>query len=457
MKRDAFKLMQNWKASPHRKPLIIKGVRQCGKTWLLKTFGEASYASTAYFNFDEQPELKDFFETTKDTARLLQNLSFAAGFPIKSGETLIVFDEIQECNAALNSLKYFCENAPEYHIACAGSLLGVALSRPQAFPVGKVDFLELYPMTFMEFLSANGDDSLRAYADSISSLDPVPELFASQLTEKLRMYMITGGMPEAVRSWTEERDVGRVQVVLMNLLDAYERDFAKHADAAAFPKLSLIWGSIPSQLSRENKKFLYKAIKEGSRAREYEDALFWLMNAGLIRLVHRVSKPALPLSAYSDNSAFKAYACDVGLLRRQARLAPSAFTEGDRLFTEFKGALSENFALQSLIPQLDTPLMYWSDGKSRYEVDFIIQLNNDMYPLEVKSSGNVESKSLRAYSELFPDATPLRVRLSMLNLKKDGLVLNIPLYLADHAVRLIRLAGQTGISNLQDNTRKQSL
>lgn len=437
MKRDAFKLLENWKASSHRKPLILKGVRQSGKTWLLKAFGKASYASMAYFNFDEQPELKEFFETTKDTARLLQNLSFAAGFPIRSEETLIIFDEIQECNPALNSLKYFQENAPEYHIACAGSLLGVALSRPQAFPVGKVDFIDLSPMTFMEFLSANGDESLRAYADSISTPEPIPELFASQLMEKLRMYLITGGMPEAVRSWTEDRDVGRVQLVLMNLLDAYERDFARHADPASFPKLSRIWASIPSQLAKENKKFLYKAVKEGSRAREYEDALRWLMNAGLVRLVHRISKPGLPLSAYTDSSAFKAYACDVGLLRRQARLAPSAFTEGDRLFTEFKGALSENFVLQSLIPQLDTPPMYWSDGKSRHEVDFIIQVDNAVYPLEVKSSVNVESRSLRVYGELYPEATPLRIRLSMLNLKKDGPVMNIPLYLADHAVRLI--------------------
>lgn len=441
MKRDAMKRLESWKSKPNRKPLIIKGVRQCGKTWLLKTFGKEYFKSTAYFNFDEQPELKDFFETTKDTSRLLQNLSFAAGFPIISGETLIIFDEIQECNSALNSLKYFHENASEYHIACAGSLIGVALSRPQAFPVGKVEFLELGPMSFMEFLSANGDDTLRTFADSISLPEPIPELFANQYSEKLKMYMITGGMPEAVRSWTEGRDVGQVQQVLMSLLDAYERDFAKHADPAAFPKLSLIWDSIPAQLARENKKFLYKAAKEGSRAREYEDALRWLVNSGLVRLVHRISKPALPLSAYADLSAFKAYSADIGLLRRKARLAPSAFTEGDRLFTEFKGALSENYALQALTPQLDSPPTYWSDGRSRYEVDFIIQIENGIYPIEVKSSTNAESKSLKAYGELFHENTPLKVRLSLLNLKKDGRILNIPLYLADHAIRLIEIAG----------------
>lgn len=316
MKRDALSRLYTWKASRHRKPLIIKGVRQCGKTWLLKAFGAEAYESTAYFNFDEQPELKEFFETTKDTGRLLQNLSFAIGFPIKPGSTLVIFDEIQECNAALNSLKYFAENAPDYHIACAGSLLGVALSKPLSFPVGKVDFIELGPMTFGEFLSANEDASLRAYIDGISSIEPIPEFFASQLSEKLRMYFITGGMPEAVRAWAEERDVGRVQEVLGSLLDSYERDFARHADPSSFPKLSLIWRSIPSQLARENKKFLYKAIKDGSRAREYENALYWLRDAGLIQLTRRVSKPGLPLSSYEDASAFKAYSCDVGLLRR---------------------------------------------------------------------------------------------------------------------------------------------
>lgn len=440
MKRDALSRLLAWKANRHRKPLIIKGVRQCGKTWLLKAFGAEAYESTAYFNFEEQPELKEFFETTKDTGRLLQNLSFAIGFPIKPGTTLVIFDEIQECNAALNSLKYFNENAPDYHIACAGSLLGVALSKPLSFPVGKVDFIELGPMTFSEFLSANGDASLRAYIDGISSIEPIPELFASQLSEKLRMYFVTGGMPEAVRAWAEENDVGRVQEALGSLLDAYERDFARHADPSSFPKLSLIWRSIPSQLAKENKKFIYKAIKDGSRAREYEDALYWLRDAGLIRLTRRVSKPGLPLSAYEDASAFKAYSCDVGLLRRQARLAPSAFTEGDRLFTEFKGALSENFALQSLLPQLDAAPGYWTDGKSRYEVDFVIQVDNDIYPVEVKASGNVEARSLRAYGELYSAETPLRVRLSMLNLRHDGEMLNIPLYLADHAARLMRLA-----------------
>ncbi len=440
MKRDLLSDLEAWKASTHRKPLILKGVRQCGKTWLLKAFGAASYESTAYFNFDEQPELKGFFENTKDTSRILQNLSFAIGSPIRPGSTLVIFDEIQECNAALNSLKYFQENAPEYHLACAGSLLGVALSRPASFPVGKVDFLELGPMSFMEFLSANGDEPLRAFADSIQSIEPVPELFASQFTDKLKMYFISGGMPESVKAWTEEQDVARIQTVLSNLLDAYERDFAKHAEKKEYPKLSLIWGSLPAQLARENKKFLYRAIREGSRAREYEDALHWLVSAGLVNLVHRVSKPGLPLSAYDDASAFKAYACDVGLLRRQARLSPSAFTEGNRLFTEFKGALSENYVLQALLPQLDARPRYWTDGKSRYEVDFVMQVDNDIYPLEVKSSTNVEARSLRTYGELFPTETRLRTRLSMMNLRKDDDLLNIPLYLADHAVRLIRMA-----------------
>jgi len=440
MERLLMAGLVRWKESRVRKPLILKGVRQSGKTWLLKEFGRQHYRSTAYFNFDEQPELADFFAHTKDAHRIVQNLAIANGAAIVPATTLIIFDEIQECNAALNGLKYFYENAPEYHIVGAGSLLGLALSRPASFPVGKVDFLSLYPMTFTEFLMANGNRNLADYMQGITTLDAVPELFHNELREKLKMYFVTGGMPEAVSTWVETGDISAVQSVLSGLLDSFELDFAKHAEKKEYPKLSLIWHSVPSQLARENKKFLYRVVKEGGRAREYEDALQWLTDAALVYKIYRVEKPGLPLSGYDDLSAFKVFVCDIGLLRRLSRLAPAAFTEGNRLFTEFKGALSENYVLQALVPQLDGLPRYWTDGKNRNEVDFVIQLENDLIPVEVKSSESIDSKSLKAYGELFPGDTRLKVRFSMKNLKLDGTVLNIPLYLADYASVLISMA-----------------
>ncbi len=436
MERDLLQALHRWKATVHRKPLILKGVRQCGKTWLLKEFGRQAYTSVAYFNFDEQPELEQFFSKSKDVKRLLENLSLVNGHPLVAGTTLIVFDEIQACPAALNSLKYFAENAPEHHVVCAGSLLGIALAQPSAFPVGKVEFLTVHPMTFTEFLRAS-EPALADYVLQIKEIEPLPDLFFHQLTEKLKQYFIVGGMPEAVLSWVETQDVARVQQILSDLLDSYERDFAKHAAKSEFPKLSLIWHSVPSQLARENKKFLYRAVKEGSRAREYEDALQWLTDADLLTKVHRIEKPGLPLSAYEDLSAFKVYVCDVGLLRRLARLAPSAFAEGDRLFTEFHGALTENYVLQALRPQSDTLPRYWTNGKGTAEVDFVIQRENDIYPVEVKAGANVKSPSLKSYATQFADQTALKIRFSVLNLKLNADTLNLPLFLADQAYRLL--------------------
>ena len=440
MERLILEKLTAWKNSKYRKPLILKGVRQVGKTWILKEFGARHYSNIAYFNFDESEEYKQFFETTKDVNRIMQNLIMASGQTIKAQETLIVFDEIQECNKALNTLKYFCENASEYHIACAGSLLGIALSKPASFPVGKVDFLDIEPMTFTEFLMANGDGNLAEYARTLNVIEPIPEAFSNPLHEKLKMYFITGGMPESVRSWTEERNVEMIQQALANILGAYERDFAKHAEKRDFPRLSLIWKSIPSQLSRENKKFLYKAVKEGARAREYEDALQWLCDAALVNKIYRSSAPGLPVSAYDDLAAFKLYLVDVGLLRRLSLLSPTAFGEGNRLFSEFKGALSENYVLQALRGQLEATPRYWATDHPRYEVDFVIQRDNDVIPVEVKSEGNIESSSLKKYKEKYGDKIKLRVRFSMQNLKLDDDLLNIPLYLADQADRLIGLA-----------------
>ena len=440
MERNLLKKLENWKNSPYRKPLILKGVRQVGKTWLLKEFGKRHYENVAYFNFDENEEYRQFFDTTKDVNRILQNLMLASGQKISPETTLIIFDEVQDCPKVINSMKYFCENAPQYHIACAGSLLGIALAKPSSFPVGKVNFMQVDPMTFTEFLQANGDNNLVHYLEMVDSLTPIPDAFFNPLCEKLKMYFITGGMPEAVLMWTQARDSNATQSALSEIIDAYARDFAKHPNISEFPKISMIWKSVPSQLAKENKKFIYKVVKEGARAREYEDALQWLVNARLVHKIYRSNAPGLPVAAYDDLSAFKIYLVDVGLLRQLAQLAPTIFGDGNRLFTEFKGALTENYILQSLIPQFEVMPRYWSQNNPPYEVDFLIQRENDIIPIEVKSAANVASRSLRKFKELFPDEVKLRVRFSLDNLKLDNDVLNIPLFMADSADKLIGMA-----------------
>ena len=440
MERKIINDLLKWKDSPYRKPLILKGVRQVGKTWILKEFGRRYYENTAYFNFDENEDYKQFFETTKDVSRILQNLMLASGEKILPGKTLIIFDEVQDCPKVINSMKYFCENAPEYHIACAGSLLGIALAKPSSFPVGKVDFMQIDPMTFSEFLVANGDENLAKYMESVDTIEPIPDAFFHPLYEKLKMYYVTGGMPEPVLRWTQNRDTGAMQHSLSGIIDAYERDFAKHPDTKKFPKISMVWKSIPSQLARENKKFIYKVVKPGARAREYEDALQWLVDARLVHKVYRSSAPGLPIAAYDDLSAFKIYLVDVGLLRRLSQLAPTVFGEGNRLFTEFKGALTENYVLQTLIPQFEVAPRYWTQTNPPYEVDFLIQRENDIFPIEVKSEANTTSRSLKKFKELFPDKVKLRIRFSLDNLKLDGDMLNIPLFMADQTDRLIGIA-----------------
>ncbi len=429
-----------WKNSPYRKPLIVKGVRQVGKTWALKEFGKRYYNNTAYFNFDENKEYKQFFETTKNVERILQNLMLASGQKIEAETTLIIFDEVQDCPEVLNAMKYFCEDAPHYHVACAGSLLGITLAKPSSFPVGKVNFMQIYPMTFKEFLLANGDENLVTFLDQMDTIEPVPDAFFNPLCEKLKMYYVTGGMPESVLMWSQARDVNAMQQSLFEIITAYERDFAKHPSVSEFPKISMIWNSIPSQLARENKKFLYNVVKKGARAREYEDALQWLVAAQLVLKIYRNTRPNLPISAYDDVSAFKIYLADVGLLRRLAQLAPTAFAEGNRLFTEFKGALTENYVLQALLPQFEVTPRYWSQTNPPYEVDFLIQRENDMFPIEVKSEANTTSKSLKKFKELFPNQTKLRIRFSLNNLKLDNDMLNIPLFMADYADKLIGIA-----------------
>jgi predicted AAA+ superfamily ATPase len=424
-----------WKKRTDRKPLILQGARQVGKTWLLKQFGKTEFAQVAYFNFEEQPDLKQFFQHTKDIPTIVQNLSLVHGQLITPQNTLIIFDEIQECNDALNTLKYFYENAPEYAVACAGSLLGVAMSRGNSFPVGKADFLQLYPICFSEFLSV-ADAALFSYLESVNKIEPIPEIFFHPLLDKLKLFFISGGMPEAVVSLLEKQDIEKTQQVLQDILSAYSLDFSKHAENKDIPKIGYLWASIPSQLARDNKKFLYQTVKQGARAREYEDALLWLSNAGMVHRIFRVSKPGLPLSAYDDLPAFKLYLNDVGLLRRLSYLDPIAVREGNRLFTEFKGALTENFVLQHLVAHFEVTPRYWNSGNNA-EVDFLIQVKNEILPVEVKSEENVRSKSLTVYNNLYHPST--RLRFSLRNLKRDEGLLNIPLFMVDYLEKLIDL------------------
>lgn len=435
MKRFIIENLRAWKESKRRKPLIIRGARQVGKTWILEEFGKEFADGFVRINFDKEPEYKQFFETTKDVKRIISNLALATGKKITT-ETLIIFDEIQACPNALNSLKYFCEDAPEYYIASAGSLLGLTLT--SGFPVGKVDFLDMGPMTFKEFLLACGNGNLVEYINSINQLEQIPDIFENQLIEKLKMYFIIGGMPEAVKVWAQDQDIKEVDKIQRDILDSYESDFGKHAPEIDVPKIRLIWSSLPSQLARENKKFFYSVVREGARAREYENALNWLINADLVKRVAKVSKPGLPMSAYEDLTAFKIYMGDVGLLRRHSFLASTAFLEENRLFTEFKGALTENFVLQSLIRQFEVNPYYWIENP--HEVDFIIQKENDIFPVEVKAGKNIGSASIKQYLKKYGQETKFAIRLSLRNLSFDGKVFNVPLYLIDELDKLINIA-----------------
>ena len=328
MRRDIYAKLLEWRNKSNRKPLVVNGARQVGKTFILKEFGKNEYKKVAFVSLDRNKKACEVFERTTDVGDILLALSALSGVDITPSDTLLILDEVQDCPNVINSMKYFCENAREYHVACAGSLLGITLSKPSSFPVGMVDFLQIDPMTFSEFLLANGDDNLAAYLESVDTIEPIPDAFFNPLCEKLKMYYVTGGMPESVLMWTEARDVNAMQNALSNIINAYERDFGKHPNTSEFPKISMIWKSIPSQLARENKKFIYKVVKEGARAREYEDALQWLADAGLVHKIYRSSEPGLPIAAYDDLSAFKIYLVDVGLLRRLAQLAPTAFGEG---------------------------------------------------------------------------------------------------------------------------------
>ncbi len=427
MKRFILEELIKWKESKYRKPLILKGARQIGKTYILQQFGKENYEGVAYFNFDHDEDLYNLFNNTKDPKRILEQLSFIYGKAIIPGKTLIIFDEIQECPNALNSLKYFQEEANEYHIVCAGSLLGIRLSHT-SFPVGKVEFLNMYPMTFSEFLIADNCNNLVEYMKSIRSVENIPNIFFNQLEEKLKAYFIIGGMPEVVKLWVNEKNIELVNNVQEDILKAYESDFSKHTNNSEANKISLIWNNIPSQLAKENKKFLYQTIKEGARAREYETALNWLNDSNLIYKIYNVTKPDFPLKAYNDLSSFKIYISDVGLLRRMANLDSRIVVEGDKLFEEFKGAFTENYVLNMLTTTLDNVPNYYTFD--RHEIDFIIQYKNEIIPIEVKSNRTTNNISLTRYNE--KNSNKIAIRFSMNNLAKNDKVLNIPLFLIEY-------------------------
>ena len=435
MRRYIKEQLIEWKNRKDRKPLILKGARQVGKTYILKEFGEEQYENVAYFNFDHDEALKELFVSTKDPKRILEQLVFATGKVIKQEKTLIIFDEIQECPDALNSLKYFQEEANEYHIVCAGSLLGIKLSHT-SFPVGKVEYLEMYPMTFTEFLLADNQENLVNYMESLNKIEKIPDIIFDQLSEKLKSYFIIGGMPEVVNTWVTTKDIETVNRIQKQILKGYEDDFGKHTDNTNIKaKISIIWESIISQLSKENKKFLYQVAKEGARAREYEDAVNWLNNSDILHKIFNVTKPDFPLNAYTDLSSFKLYMLDVGLLRRKANVDSKIVLEGNKLFEEFKGALTENFILNMLLFKFEEKPNYYVFN--RHEIDFVIQDKNEIIPIEVKSGETTNNVSLTRFNET--NKNKISVRFSMKNLDKSGKILNIPLFMAEYINKLIEL------------------
>ena len=428
MKRDLYSSLLNWKGAPRRKPLLLTGARQTGKTHLLNEFGRREYRQAHVFDFEQEPLLASFFERDLDPARVLRDLALYRGASIQAEEDLVILDEIQSANRALTSLKYFGEQAGEYHIAAAGSLLGLELSRPGSFPVGKVSLARLYPMTFLEFLEAVGQEAYREYLESVKGVAPLPDALHEKLIDLLRAYYVVGGMPEAVLTYAESHDFDAVRVVHDEILRAFALDFAKHTPASDIPKVRQIWESLPVQLARENKRFLFSAASEGARARDYEDALLWLEGAGLVYRSFMVETPRLPLKAYSNRQLFKVYLLDVGLLAAHSNLAPRVLLLGDAAFQEFHGAFVENYVAQALSATLDRELYYWRNRKSTSEVDFLCELDGEVVPLEVKAGINPRSKSLRTLGARF--GLGRLCRTTLCNLRRDGGVLNIPLYAA---------------------------
>jgi predicted AAA+ superfamily ATPase len=424
MQRIEIQQLKKWKQSNGRKPMIIRGARQVGKTWLMKEFGRLEYKDVVYVNCEADPAVRNMFTGDFDTTRIIRGLQIIAGKPIEPNHTLIIIDEIQEAPGALTSLKYFQENAPEYHVIAAGSLLGITLNRSGSFPVGKVEFLDLFPLSFVEFLDAIHETQL---ADLLRNPDwSLVASFSIKFTDRLRQYYYTGGMPEVVLQYSVSGDMNQVREIQKRILVSYEQDFSKHAPAEIVPRIRMIWSGVPAQLAKENRKFIYGQIKAGARAKDFELALSWLIDCGLLYKVHNVSKPALPLKAYEELNTFKLFMLDIGLLGALTELDARTLLEGNTVFTEFKGALTEQYVYQQLRTMNDLPVYYWSAGNARSEVDFLLQHNGQIIPLEVKAEENLHAKSLRVFCEKYKPA--LAVRSSMSGYRKEDWMTNLPLY-----------------------------
>lgn len=435
MYREKIKELLKWKDSQDRKPLILRGARQVGKTWLIKEFGKNYYEKCAYINFDDNSRMKQLFSGDFDINRIIQGLNIETGVKIEAENTLIIFDEVQETPHALTSLKYFYENANEYHIIAAGSLLGVAMHEGTSFPVGKVDFIDLYPLNFYEFLNALGENDILKIIKE-NQIDMI-NVFSDKIKDYLKQYLFIGGMPEVVETYVETKDFGEVRKKQKALLDAYEQDFSKHAPNNIVPRIRQLWNNIPTQLAKENKKFIYGLIKEGARAREYEIALSWLIDCGLVYQINRVKDCKIPLSAYQDFNAFKLYILDVGLLCAMAKIDAQVILEGNEIFTEFKGSLTEQFVLTELKSNVDTPIFYWSSEKGIAELDYIIQIKNKNIPIEVKSSENLQSKSLKTFVVKYK--TDINIRTSMSNYREEDWLINIPLYMIGNINNILKI------------------
>ena len=424
MERDKMQDLIRWKNKKNRKPLVVRGARQVGKTWLIKEFGNTQYKSMVYINFEEAQELASLFVPDLDTERIINMLQIYSETQINPAETLIVFDEIQSVERGLTSLKYFYENAPEYNIVAAGSLLGMGLHQHVSFPVGKVDFIDIRPLSFSEYVRAIGKGML---ADCLKENKwEILDGFHNQLIQYLRTYLYIGGMPEAVQTWLDTNDMQLVREVQRNIINSYQADFSKHAPYEQVPRIQMIWNSIPSQLAKENKKFIYGNVKTGSRGKDFELAVLWLLDSGLLLRSNRVSKPSMPLIAYQDNNAFKLFIVDVGLLGAMSYLDAKTLLVGNDVFTEFKGALMEQFVMQELVAKGIEYIGYWTNERSTSEVDFVVQHNGYISPIEVKASVNVKAKSFKMFCEKYKPSSAFRT--SLLPYHVESWMTNMPLY-----------------------------
>ena len=423
MKRNAIQILINWKASDDRKPMVLKGARQVGKTWLMKEFGRSCYDSAVYFNFDEEDQLKSIFEANKNPHRIIELLSLIAGEKIVPGETLIIFDEIQECPEALNSLKYFKEKANEYHVIAAGSLLGTLLAQPKSYPVGMVNLLDIFPLGFDEFLDAT-DPALFTYYESIQKGQEIEEIFHRRLLDAYNNYLIIGGMPECVASWVKYKDPARISQIQKELIEVYENDFSKHNGKVNSGRILMVFRSIVAQLAKPNEKFMYGAVREGGRARDFEEAIEWLVSAGMLNRVYNVSKMEHPLAAFDKLDQFKLFVFDTGLLKHMAGIDNSAILLKSDY--QFKGPLTENYILQQLRGQFDVEPRYYSDKNS--EIDFVLQYCTEIIPVEAKGG---EDKSAPSFKRVISEHHLAHaIRYSKRGYRKDGEITNLPLYLA---------------------------